>query len=113
MKMPKNWRELFGEIQTTWQHEKTKERLVIEYNEFEYDEENVDENRKCKYCHKDGSVCECCELLIFNDRLGDYDSLGYYTTIEEAKKDAYNFMKENPKGFWEEVKEKKQPFIFR
>jgi len=82
-----NWENQLGYrgMMEVWKHNKTEDTIIIESYED---------------CKEHGENCECQEVWM-HDKNGKLDTLGFYDTFEEADQEAKQFMKENPKGAFE------------
>lgn len=60
------------------------------------------------------TICECCEVWVYSDQHGECEAVGFTQNEKEAFDKAEEFMKNNPKGFYEIMyPQPKEVFIFR
>ena len=90
-----------------WVHEKTRERITIESAECEPLSEitnNPKDIEKCCCCRKDFAECTCVEVWVYDDKVGECDSVGVFT-----EKDGFNtvkqLIKQYPNGYFEKEPE--------
>ena len=94
MTSPKNWEEISGSEHRSWKHKKRNERITIE----SCDGDTIDKFDNCSFCGKTLEDCECCEIWCYEDENGCCDSDGIFTNFEDARKEAFQIMQDNPRG---------------